>query len=203
MKTSKKNNSCSSYNSCHRQIRRGEKGIWLLACSLMCLMLIFAGCKDKKAEPPLSVPDKGPQKVEAASPATNMTGEIGMPEKYSYNPTGKPDPFKPFISEDKAGDKSKTVSSGSVALPLQSLDIGQLTLVAVITNSRDPYAMVEDASGRGYILRTGSRVGTQEGVVTSILADRVVVTETVKDFTGKIRKRPVILRLSGSGEGED
>ena len=193
MKTSKKSNSCSSYNI----------GIWLLACSLMCLMLIFAGCKDKKAEPPLSVPDKGPQKVEAASPATNMTGEIGMPEKYSYNPTGKPDPFKPFISEDKAGDKSKTVSSCSVALPLQSLDIGQLTLVAVITNSRDPYAMVEDASGRGYILRTGSRVGTQEGVVTGILADRVVVTETVKDFTGKIRKRPVILRLSGSGEGED
>lgn len=152
---------------------------------------------------PLSVPDKGPQKVEAASPAPDMAGEIGVPEKYSYNPTGKPDPFKPFISEDKAGDKSKPVSSGSVALPLQSLDVGQLTLIAVITNSREPYAMVEDASGRGYILRTGSRVGTQEGVVTGIRADRVVVTETVKDFTGKIRKRPVILKLGGSGEGED
>lgn len=174
-----------------------------MACSLMCLMLIFAGCKDKKTEPSLSVPDKGSQKVEAASPASGMNDEIGLPEKYSYNPTGKPDPFKPFISEDKAGNKSKAVSSGSVALPLQSLDIGQLTLVAVVTNSRDPYAMAEDASGRGYILRPGSRVGTQEGVVTGILADRVVVTETVKDFTGKIRKRPVILRLSGSGEGED
>ena len=174
-----------------------------MACSLMCLMLIFAGCKDKKTEPPLSVPNKGSQKTEAASPSSGVNDEIGMPEKYSYNPIGKPDPFKPFISEEKTGDKSKTVSSGSVALPLQGLDIGQLTLVAVIANSRDPYAMVEDASGRGYILRTGSRVGTQEGVVTGILADRVVVTETVKDFTGKIRKRPVILRLSGSGEGED
>ncbi|MDD5450494.1 MAG: pilus assembly protein PilP [Desulfovibrionales bacterium] len=174
-----------------------------MACSLMCLMLIFAGCKDKKTEPPLSVPNKGSQKTEAASPSSGVNDEIGMPEKYSYNPIGKPDPFKPFISEEKTGDKSKTVSAGGVALPLQGLDIGQLTLVAVIANSRDPYAMVEDASGRGYILRTGSRVGTQEGVVTGILADRVVVTETVKDFTGKIRKRPVILRLSGSGEGED
>lgn len=180
-----------------------NKGIWLLVCSLILLMLIFAGCKDKKTESPLSVSDKGPQKVEAASPAPDMTGEIGIPGKYSYNPTGKPDPFEPFISEDKAGDKSKTVSSGSVALPLQGLDIGQLALVAVITNSREPYAMVEDASGRGYILRTGSRVGTQEGVVTGILADRVVVTETVKGFSGTTRKRPVILKLSGSGEGED
>lgn len=199
MKINRKTTRCTSYKSCSSC----NKGIWLLACSLMCLTLIFAGCKDKKMEPPLSVPDKVSQKAEAAPPAPGMTGEMEMPEKYSYNPTGKPDPFKPFISEDKAGDKSKTVSSSSVALPLQSLEVGQLTLVAVITNSREPYAMVEDASGRGYILRTGSRVGTQEGVVTGILADRVVVTETLKDFTGKIRKRPVILKLSASGEGED
>lgn len=190
MKAAMRRNSFSSYRSSNSYHKDG----WLLAYTLAFLMLFFFGCKDKAVETPMSSPDEKPQKIEIPSDSPGVTREIDAPENYSYNPLGKPDPFMPFISEEKL--------KAAGAAPLESLEVGQLTLVAVITGGKGPLAMVEDASGKGYILRPGSRVGTQEGIVTSILADRVVITEKVKDFSGKIKKRPVTLELIVLGKGE-
>ncbi len=183
MKTAKKN--------------KRRKGGWLLAPVLVFLMLIFLGCKGKAVETPTTA-SKQAQKPKVVSAGPEAVPDIGTKENYSYNPTGRPDPFKPFISEEK----SKTALPGVGGSPLQSLEVGQLTLIAVITGGEEPRAMVEDASGKGYILHIGSRVGTQEGVVTRILGDQVVVTEKLKDFSGKTRKRAVKLKLRASGEGE-
>jgi type IV pilus assembly protein PilP len=74
---------------------------------------------------------EGPRKTKASS--------------YIYDPTGKPDPFKPFISEVK---RSKEEADKTLQ-PLQKYEISQLKLVAIIWNIDTPRALVEDSSGRG------------------------------------------------------
>lgn len=174
-----------------RANKKGES-IRIPAYGLVFLMLIFLGCQGPVAESPQGGPSRAPQKAKAASAGPEEGKEVGIAGQYSYNPAGRPDPFKPFISEEKI----KTALPGGGGAPLQSLEVGQLKLMAVITGGREPFAMAEDASGKGYILHMGSRVGIQEGVVTSISGNKVVVTEKVKDFGGKTRTRTVTLELS-------
>jgi type IV pilus assembly protein PilP len=46
-------------------------------------------------------------------------------------------------------------------------------------------AMVEDASGKGYVVKKGTYIGDREGRVTDILPDRLIVTEQGIDDLGK------------------
>lgn len=161
-------------------------------------MLISPGCGDKTAQTPVEAPSSGPQKAKTIPPSPQKAEETDTPKIYSYNPTGKPDPFKPFIS----ASRSKGTLADTGTTPLQNLEVNQLTLIGVISDSPEPLAMVEDASGKGYVLRIGSRVGLHEGLVSKIFADRVVVTEKHRDFRGKVIQRSVTLRLSVADKGE-
>ena len=47
--------------------------------------------------------------------------------------------------------------------------------------------MVEDATGKGYVLMPGTFIGINSGKVTEILKDRVIVEEKTKDFLGRVQ----------------
>jgi len=79
--------------------------------------------------------------------------------------------------------------------PLERMDLGQLKLVAVIWNISDPRGMVEDDTGRGYILSIGTPIGKNRGKVTQISSSGVLVTEKFEDSTGKFKSRQVTLKL--------
>ncbi len=113
------------------------------------------------------------------------------PVDYHYVAAGKPDPFKPFFrTEMKKGirSKSNTVKKRpeSCDTPLECMDVGQLTLVGIVLQpDGDALAMAQDASGIGYTLRIGTRIGYNDGKVVSITRDRVIVKEKVEDLRGK------------------
>ncbi len=100
-----------------------------------------------------------------------------------YNPEGKIDPFAPLFKEEKlaVGD-GETMEMGKAGIciphtPLQKSDLSQLKLTGIIRASSGKRAMVEEASGRGYVIEKGTFIGINCGRVAQILKDRVIVNE--------------------------
>lgn len=125
--------------------------------------------------------------------AEREAGEVGSPPASSPAPALR-DPFRPFTVD------ARPKKSGAPKTPLQQYDIGALTLVAIIWDTANPKAMVEDAAGLGYTISIGTPIGRVGGVVKAIESDRVIVEEEFVDFYGEKKKTEKILRLKPEGE---
>ena len=119
--------------------------------------------------------------------------------KYSYNPIGKRDPFKPFISKATVG---KGKIRGERLVPLQRYNFSQLKLIGIIWRNDKNMAMVEDPEGRGYVVKKGTLIGENNGRVTNILKDRVIIEEVYRNNSGKIKTRTASLKLHNAEGGE-
>lgn len=116
--------------------------------------------------------------------------EVKREPLFVYDPTGKRDPFRPFIRAEEPVQPQDVVQS-----PLQRYDLSQLKLVAIIVGAGQERAMVEDSEGKGYIIRKGTYIGNRFGQVKEILPDRVIVVEKYRDYLGRVRTREVVLKL--------
>ncbi len=80
--------------------------------------------------------------------------------------------------------------------PLETYQLGQLKLVGVIAQPSQGYrAMVEDSAGLGYIITTGTPIGSSGGVVRSIEPKRVVIEESTRNFYGDLEPKEVVMEL--------
>jgi Tfp pilus assembly protein PilP len=110
--------------------------------------------------------------------------------QYVYSPFGKRDPFKPWILEIRSrADKKASLN------PLQRYDLSQLKLVAVIRKGDDPKAMLQDATGKGFIVTKGSHVGGNEGVIVDITDSEVVIVEKAINLLGDTKTKEVRIGL--------
>jgi type IV pilus assembly protein PilP len=152
----------------------------------------------KESQQPTNQPvlEKGEKIIK--EPVTKEKQEIEMPV-YSYNPVGKIDPFRPILSDRADGGPSgpkKRPERTAPLTPLQKIDINQVSLVGIIVSPKGNTAMVQDASGKGYIIAKGTYIGTNFGKVVKVLKDKVVVNEEVEDYiSGRIKTREVTLEL--------
>ncbi|HWP66576.1 MAG TPA: pilus assembly protein PilP [Candidatus Limnocylindria bacterium] len=130
-------------------------------------------------------------------PARPAVQRIAVPPRAddeAYDPAGRRDPFRPpRINQMLLGGAERT--------PLQRYELGQLRLVAVIYDTRDPRAVVEDESGLGYIIRVGTKIGVNDGVVRGIERGRVLVEEESVDFFGERRTSEVVLEMASGERG--
>ena len=55
--------------------------------------------------------------------------------------------------------------------------------------------MVQDSAGKFYSLLPGAYIGLNDGRVSQILTDRIVVDEKIRTDEGKIRQRQIIIKL--------
>lgn len=181
-----------------KQERNKRSNGWV-TLSIAFLFLI-GGCGGGAPAP--SVPTRAkPLAMEKNKEGSAKVAEKKEPEKkeeaeYSYNPAGKPDPFKPFIQLASRGG-SRTVP----ATPLQKFDISQLKLVAIITTPEGNIALVEDATGKGYFLKKGTWIGKNDGRVTKILKDTVIIQEVYQDIFGQTKMNEISLSLHKVEEG--
>ncbi|MBC8431913.1 MAG: pilus assembly protein PilP [Desulfobacterales bacterium] len=115
-----------------------------------------------------------------------------------YNPQGKLDPFEPLLKEKEVAAvmPRKKTEKRKPLTPLEKLDLSQLQLVGVIRSLSGNRALVEDATGKGYVVTKGTYIGTRSGKIVEILADRVIVAEEVENIYGKVsvQKRPLIIQ---------
>jgi type IV pilus assembly protein PilP len=132
------------------------------------------------------------EKDNAVPPAEAKKEEKKEQPRYTYDPTGKTDPFKSFIMEqqdvdDKAKRKPKTY--------LETLDLSQLDLIAIIVGGKGNFAMVKDSKGTGHVITKGTGIGTNGGFVERITDKEVVIREEYKDFKGTVRYKDIAKKL--------
>ena len=171
---------------------------------LIAFLFLMGGCGG--GTPPASPPSKiKSPAVEKKKQEPTKVAEKKEPEKkeekkeeveYSYNPAGKSDPFKPFIQLASIRGGSRAVLT-----PLQKFDISQLKLVAIITAPGGNIALVEDVTGKGYFLKKGTWIGKNDGKVTKILKDKVIIEEVYQDIFGQTKTNEISLFLHKVEEG--
>ena len=146
--------------------------------------------EEKAATKPIQKPkqpEAQPQKIEPAA-------EKGTEETpYSYDPANKVDPFKSFITvreelqEKEARKKPRTY--------LETLDLSQLTISAIMLTKTEDWALARDSKGDGHVIKVGTPIGRRGGRVTEIHEDKVVVREYFKDIRGREKSRDSLLKL--------
>jgi Tfp pilus assembly protein PilP len=117
--------------------------------------------------------------------------------KYIYDPAGKTDPFKPFIvtQEEKAAkekEKPKTY--------LETLELSQLSLSVIIIGEKGKWAMVKDSKDDGHVIKEGTMVGTNGGVVYKIEPGEVIIREEFINFRGEKDFRDVSKKTVSDNE---
>ncbi len=101
------------------------------------------------------------------------------------------DPFRPFIKTEKATE----IVKGEKLLPTQKLKISEISLKGIIwRQKRSPLALIEDSTGRGYIIKVGDPLGLS-GWVKTIKKDRIVVEERYVDIFGNKKTKIVEIAL--------
>lgn len=141
-------------------------------------VLAVAGCGG--SDGPRPPPAKKAKATPAAAPpvevaaATAPDAARSGDEAWVYSAAGRRDPFRSFLAEFS---KDTTGLASRCPGPLGRFELEQFRLVAVITGLEDPIAMVELPGGKGYVVRRGSCIGKNGGVVAAVRKGEVVVTE--------------------------
>jgi type IV pilus assembly protein PilP len=148
--------------------------------------LALASC----GSPPPKVAAKPPAAATAAKPVLSAEAKPDTPvESYTYSAIGKRDPFRSPLDD-------LVISRGNeTQCPICKWEIDQLRLVAVITGTGNPVAMVEDPDGVGHLVRVNTEVGKRSGRVTAIRRDQLVITEAGHDTFGRAVANKLILKI--------
>lgn len=127
----------------------------------------------------------------AAAPATAPSPDGGPPaeEIFVYNPIGKRDPFRTFLTKENEDE------NGPARTDLQKYDIDQYELVGIVWGNERPRALVQDPTGEGFVMEIGTYIGKNWGKVTQIQSDVVVVTEEYEAMDGRLIVNPIHLKL--------
>ncbi|RMG59686.1 MAG: hypothetical protein D6713_04870 [Deltaproteobacteria bacterium] len=165
----------------------------LLVLSLICVAFFSCGGKSEAPKPRAKVVKKVKKKAPAGE--EKKAGETGKEEFPGYTATNLRDPFVPFIREKIVPVARKT----RALTPLEKFDLGELKLVGILMKGNERVALVEDNQGKGYMVKKGTRIGKNGGVVTRITDETVVVVEEFYDFSGRRVKKEKTLALPKSG----
>ena len=109
--------------------------------------------------------------------------------EYIYDPTGKTDPFSSFIAKREKIEKKKKRKPRTY---LETLDLSQLKLSVIVVSPKGKWAMVRDSKGLGHVIKEGTGIGTNGGVVHEIRAGKVIIREEYKDFRGEVQHKDIV-----------
>ena len=128
----------------------------------------------------------------------------------SYNPSGKVDPFEPLFKKTSSKKEDivltpKPTPKGHVPGELEKIDLSQLKLTGIIIASDRNLGLVQEASGKGYVISKGTHIGTRGGRVSAILKNKVVIKETMVSTDGRtvIQQKELRLRNKTTWQGLD
>lgn len=124
--------------------------------------------------------------VQVARPAPSV---IPDGPAYVYDPSGRRDPFEAFgktgqVVVDPAAPPP-AVPTPAVLIPqntgvlsaLERYDLGELQLVGVMWDIRNPKAMVKDPIGKLHVVRKDTRIGRNNGFVAAVREGELVIVE--------------------------
>jgi type IV pilus assembly protein PilP len=128
-----------------------------------------------------AVPESKPPVSDLVKASTELAG--------GYDATGRFDPFEPLFKNEsneqapvKGVRKKRTPQT-----PLERVAISQLKLSAIMRTPEGNSAIVEDATGKGYVVKKGTYIGLNSGQVTDIKKDRILIEEEVENVMGELK----------------
>jgi Tfp pilus assembly protein PilP len=123
--------------------------------------------------------------------------DLDLPQKTAEAPAAAPalkpnsrDPFRPTTLRTRVNKRARENLS-----PLERFDLGQLKIVGIVWDIKEPRAMVEDSAGLGYVVKVGSPIGNSDGKIKEIHREQVIVEEFYEDAYGARKKRDVSMKL--------
>ena len=141
--------------------------------------------------------------VQPAVPLSLEQGKPGDSKTFFYELEGRSDPFVPFLTPKATSttplDPNEIIDEETILTGMQLFEPGQLKLVAVLFARGEHMALVEDVTGKGYILREGIPIG-RRGVVDEIFASEVKIVETAKTRAGKEIFSTITMKLKKEGD---
>lgn len=190
-------------------MRTQLRQFYSIVIPVLLISCLFWNCGDQPAEkskPPIvskkisaqdkpelgQTSDKAPTDALPKEPAANVADEQGKSVATRiYDPKNRLNPFLPLFRPDQ--DKTDLVPSGKTKrkkrlpqTPLERISLEQLQLRAIIRASSGNRALVEDNSGKGYIIKNGTYIGLNSGIVTQISAESVIVEEEIENLMGEL-----------------
>ena len=151
--------------------------------------------KSAKTDPKTSTaePEASPtqQKMDAqAAMGSLATARI-------YDPKQRINPFIPVFGakKDSGDEKARKRKKRLPQTPLERISLDQLKLVAIIRASSGNRALVEDTIGKGYIIKNGTYIGLNSGMVTQINANSVIVEEELENLKGELVLQSTEIKL--------
>ena len=135
------------------------------------------------------------QKAMASTSAAEKAKSSSMMQPI-YSPAGKINPFVPLFREKPTVDLMKAKrKKRTPRTPLEKIDISQLKLVGIVLASSGNRALVEESSGKGYVIKKGTYMGTNSGKVVKIEQDKVIVAEEYEDIRGNVKLQNKEIKL--------
>ena len=132
-----------------------------------------------------------PVPVVPVSPGSLSVGPAGangtatVTDGYSYDPQGRRDPFQSMAK------LLKLSQSRAELPPLQRLELSDVKLIGIVSDASGYYGLIQTPDGKGYTVRVGTLMGTNNGTIKSIAEQRIVVAEPTIDITGKMTSRDI------------
>lgn len=126
----------------------------------------------------------------------NINNISALGSGFIYQRGNRSDPFVPFISERTT---TQQIETEELLTGMRLFEPGQLNLVAISFGGNNPIALVQDSTGKGYILKEGIAIG-RKGVITSIMANSVIIEESFLTSSGEKKTRSIKMVLRKEGE---
>jgi Tfp pilus assembly protein PilP len=178
------------------------------AVALAIALLALPGCQEDVSVGPTASDFEAARKEMAAKVAKRKTAPKpvvataeasesnepsfgGSGSGYVYESKGKRDPFRSFEWEQL----KLAMLAGDARGPLEHFDVTQLSVVGVVWKNDNARALVQDPSGMTYIVAEGARIGKNDGRVTQIADNLVVVKETYVDTLGEETTKDIEMRI--------
>lgn len=142
-----------------------------------------------------------PEKKTVPAPVVSDEPET-IAQKRIYDPVARLDPFIPLFKAEAPTPsvRPETTATGMrqkriPQTPLEKIGIGQLKLVAVVRSASGDRALVEDSAGKGYIIRKGTYIGLNSGIVTQISKDSISIEEESENLMGELITQNIEMKL--------
>ena len=171
-----------------------NKNITILVFLVAFLSLGMGKCKEKKADE-VSV-NKDPKSTafanitgKQAAKFENISAKIANMPKLNFYLIK--DPFYTVLIETKV----KQIKASKVRTsPTQKFEIEKYNLIGVIIDKKSKGAIYEDPEGKGWVVKEGTPIGTEDAKVKKISVEGVVVEDIVYE-AGKPKPREIFIPI--------
>lgn len=166
---------------------------------LMMVLVLVGGCSDskpQKASPPAASVAPKVVSQPVVTQTTVTTPPVSAPI-YTYDPQGRRDPFSPIIVKEE--DRKANIADRP---PLEQYNIQDFKFAGIIWGGFGYNAMLEGPDGKGYLVRVGSIIGPNKGVVKKITQNSMVVEEKFKTYSGASDRKEIIVEFRKRQEGK-